>query len=154
MDEVEAVVKRLYNAIIKSGYSYAELEKRSGISKSALQRYATGKTKKIPLDVIVTVAPIINVSPAYLMGWEQEKHFKDLENNPDALKEGYDENIKYLMEHEGGHLVDLYKELINNESLILLMDKATKLKPVDVANLIRIADAFEKETFGDKDEHK
>ena len=33
----------------------------------------------------------------------------------------------------------------NNESLILLMDKAAKLKPADVANLIRIADAFEKE---------
>nr|DAG86778.1 MAG TPA: Cro/C1-type HTH DNA-binding domain protein [Caudoviricetes sp.] len=152
MSDIDKIISRLNSAIINSGYSYAELEKKSGISKSALQRYATGKTKKIPLEVIDNLAPILDVSPAFLMGWESDKHFNNLENNPDAIKNEYDQNIKYLMEHEGRHLVDLYKDLINNESLILLMDKAAKLKPADVANLIRIADAFEKEVFGEEDE--
>lgn len=70
MSETEKITIRLLQAIQNSGYSYAELEKRSGISKSALQRYATGTTKKIPLDVIETLAPILNVTPAYLMGWD------------------------------------------------------------------------------------
>ena len=152
MSDIDKIISRLNSAIINSGYSYAELEKKSGISKSALQRYATGKTKKIPLEVIDNLAPILDVSPAFLMGWESDKHFNNLENTPDAIKNEYDQNIKYLMEHEGRHLVDLYKDLINNESLILLMDKAAKLKPADVANLIRIADAFEKEVFGEEDE--
>lgn len=46
MSETEKITIRLLQAIHNSGYSYAELEKRSGISKSALQRYATGTTKK------------------------------------------------------------------------------------------------------------
>lgn len=135
----------------EKGMTLEELAKAIDTTPQTIFKYEKNIVTNVPSDKIEKIAIVLNVSPAYLMGWEQ-KHFKDLENNPDALKEGYDENIKYLMEHEGGHLVDLYKELINNESLILLMDKATKLKPADVANLIRIADAFEKETFGDKDE--
>ncbi|MFQ9922054.1 MAG: helix-turn-helix domain-containing protein [Beduini sp.] len=73
MSETEKITKRLLQAIQDSGYSYAELEKRSNISKSALQRYATGTTKKIPLDVIETLAPILNVTPAYLMGWDTKR---------------------------------------------------------------------------------
>ncbi len=65
------IVDRLNNAIKISNLSYAELEKRTKISKSALQRYASGQTKKIPLDVITSIAPILGVTPAYLMGWEE-----------------------------------------------------------------------------------
>lgn len=46
----------LLDAIKSKGLSYAELERLTGISKSALQRYATGKTKKIPIDVIEKIA--------------------------------------------------------------------------------------------------
>lgn len=62
---------RIREAIEKSGMSYAELEKKSGISKSALQRYASGITKKIPIDVVEKVAPLLGVTSAYLMGWEE-----------------------------------------------------------------------------------
>ena len=48
----ELRAKRLSNAIEKSGLSYPELEKLTGISKSSLQRYATGVTKKIPIDCL------------------------------------------------------------------------------------------------------
>lgn len=46
----------LLDAIKNKGLSYAELERLTGVSKSALQRYATGKTKKIPIDVIEKIA--------------------------------------------------------------------------------------------------
>lgn len=38
--------KRISKAIENCGYSYPELSKITGISKSSLQRYATGETKK------------------------------------------------------------------------------------------------------------
>ena len=38
--------KRISKAIEKCGYSYPELSKITSISKSSLQRYATGETKK------------------------------------------------------------------------------------------------------------
>lgn len=40
----------LAEAIRKSGKTYKELENLTGIPKSAIQRYATGVTRKIPAD--------------------------------------------------------------------------------------------------------
>lgn len=51
--------------------SYGSLSKATGISKSALQRYATGKTEKIPIDRLELIAKALNSTPAYLMGWEE-----------------------------------------------------------------------------------
>lgn len=64
--------KRIYEAIEKSGYSYPELSKKTGISKSSLQRYATGETKKIPIDCIEKIAQATGVDSRYLMGWEDK----------------------------------------------------------------------------------
>ena len=54
-----------------SGLSYVELEKRTGIPKSVLQRYAAGETKKIPVDAVERIARALDVSPAYLLGWQE-----------------------------------------------------------------------------------
>lgn len=68
--DVEIIIKRLKHIIENSGLSYVELEKKTGISKSALQRYATGSTKKIPVDVIQAISKAVNVSSAWVMGWD------------------------------------------------------------------------------------
>lgn len=61
---------RISKAIRDKGISFAELEHITGVSKSALQRYAAGETKKIPIDVVEKVAAATGVSARYLMGWE------------------------------------------------------------------------------------
>lgn len=66
---------RINTLIDRSGKTYIELEKRTGITKSSLQRYATGATTKIPLDVIEKLAAEFNVSPAYLLGWENDEGY-------------------------------------------------------------------------------
>ena len=63
-------IKRLRQAIEQSGLTYAELGERTGIAKSSLQRYATGETKKIPIDCIEAIAKATNTSAKNLMGWE------------------------------------------------------------------------------------
>ncbi len=63
---------RINEAIINSGYSYPELARITGISKSSLQRYATGETRKIPIDSIEAIAKATNVDPRYLMCWDNE----------------------------------------------------------------------------------
>lgn len=40
----------LIEAVRKSGKTYKELESLTGIPKSAIQRYVTGVTRKIPVD--------------------------------------------------------------------------------------------------------
>lgn len=66
------ISERLYKCIIDSKYSYGELAKLTEIPKSAIQRYATGETEKIPLDRLEKLASALSVSTSYLMGWEDE----------------------------------------------------------------------------------
>ena len=66
--------ERISNAIKSKGLSYAELEKLTGVSKSALQRYASGETKKIPVDAIESIAAATGVTARYLMGWDDESN--------------------------------------------------------------------------------
>ena len=82
--------KRINEAITQSGYSYPELSKITGISKSSLQRYATGETKKIPINCIEEIAKATHTSAKWLMGWEEKSN-----NGSDLslLMEKYD-NIK------------------------------------------------------------
>lgn len=48
-----------------------DVAKKMGISESTAQRYESERgIKNIPYDAIVKYAEILNVSPAYLMGWE------------------------------------------------------------------------------------
>lgn len=72
--------ERIKSLIEQSGRSYQELEVITGIKKSSLQRYASGVTTKIPLDVIEKLANAFNVSQEYLMGWEVK------EKNPSEPK--------------------------------------------------------------------
>lgn len=62
--------KRLLKIIQDAKISYAELEQKTGIAKSSIQRYATGKTKKIPIDAVKLIADATNSSAAWVMGWE------------------------------------------------------------------------------------
>lgn len=65
--------ERIRALVEGSNLSYVELEKLTGIKKSSLQRYASGVTTKIPLDVIERLSKAFNVSQEYLMGWDEKK---------------------------------------------------------------------------------
>lgn len=65
--------QRIKLLIEQSNLSYQELEKKTGIKKSSLQRYASGATTKIPLDAIEKLAVAFNVSQEYLMGWSENE---------------------------------------------------------------------------------
>lgn len=64
---------RLKKLFESRGLSYAQLEEVTGIPKSVLQRYASGETKKIPIDAIEAIASKLNASPAYLTGWDDDQ---------------------------------------------------------------------------------
>ena len=66
------ISKRILELLSKKDMSYGELSKLTGIPKSALQRYATGETEKIPIDRLELIAKYLNVDAAYLMGWTDE----------------------------------------------------------------------------------
>lgn len=66
------ISERMLNIILEKEISYGELSDKTGIPKSALQRYATGQTEKIPIDRLQTIASAIGTTPEFLMGWNTD----------------------------------------------------------------------------------
>ncbi len=66
------VNKRILNARESAGLSLSELSNLCGVTRSALQRYETGATKKIPLDAITAIENALNLKQGSLMGWTEE----------------------------------------------------------------------------------
>ncbi len=48
-----------------------DLARAIGTSKQTIQRYESGVIGNIPSDKIEAIALKLDVSPAYLMGWEE-----------------------------------------------------------------------------------
>ena len=69
--------KRILQSINDSGLSYGELSKLTNIPKSALQRYATGATEKIPIDRIESIAKATNVTAEYLLCWDKDASYNE-----------------------------------------------------------------------------
>lgn len=80
-DELKQIFERLQKAMSESNLSYGEIANITNIPKSAVHRYISGETPKIPLDRLKLLAKALNVTPAYLMGWENT----DNENIPSNI---------------------------------------------------------------------
>ena len=63
------VSEALLALINEKDVSYGELSKRTGIPKSAIQRYATGQTDKIPVDRLEKIVDALAGSVLDVMGW-------------------------------------------------------------------------------------
>ena len=77
---------RIKKAIEDKGLSYVELSKLTGISKSSLQRYASGETTRIPIGNIEIIAKCTGVTARYLMGWEKNGDIPALLDRFDNIK--------------------------------------------------------------------
>ena len=66
------VSERIRTQMELRGLSYGELASATGLAKSAIHRYATGQTDKIPTSALAKLAKALGVTPAYLTGWLRE----------------------------------------------------------------------------------
>lgn len=64
---------RLKQEMENKQLSYGKLSELTGIPKSNLQRYATGSTSKIPMDVIEKIETALHLKKGTLMGWDSEE---------------------------------------------------------------------------------
>lgn len=99
-EEMNSISKRILCVITEKDISYGELSKLTGIPKSALQRYATGQTEKIPIDRLQCIAEAIGTTPERLLGWDEERQ----EGEPmeeQKNKEIMAKNIKKYMNRKG-----------------------------------------------------
>lgn len=61
--------ERLNKAISDAEITQRELERRTGIPQSAIQRYVSGATDKVPISRVKAIAQALNISAEYLVGW-------------------------------------------------------------------------------------
>lgn len=84
------------------GITLKELGKSIGKTEATVQRYESGEIKNLKNDIIEQIARVLDVSPAYLMGWSDEKpvnnnarliaaHIED-----DVTKEEMEEIMNYI----------------------------------------------------------
>lgn len=86
------VSERIREQMELHNLSYGELAAATGLAKSAIHRYATGQTDKIPTEALEKLAAALSVTPAYLTGWEERPHtlaahFEGEEFTEDELRE-------------------------------------------------------------------
>ena len=76
--KMQEIMNRMKSRREELDMSYQTLSDKVGISKSTLQRYETGSIKNMPIDKLEDIAKALNVSPSYLMGWDEPSDDKQL----------------------------------------------------------------------------
>lgn len=103
----------------KLGLNQVEFADKINVSKQTLYKYENNLITNIPSDKIESVAKLCHVSPAYIMGWEDEDGLtkrdnkdiaKDLDDIMSKIENGEDGPLRYNGEE------------IDEESLALLKD--------------------------------
>lgn len=81
-----AIGERIKEARGKKGYSLEDVAKLVGTSRQTINRYETGIIKNIPTDVIERLSVALGVTPAYLMGWDEEGATKKDDEKDKAIE--------------------------------------------------------------------
>lgn len=77
---MDTIGKRMRLARINKEKTLEDIAKAVGVSRQTIQRYESGVIGNIPSDKIEGIAKALNVTPGYLMGWEQPSDIPDFPN--------------------------------------------------------------------------
>ena len=85
--------QRLTLAINQSGMTPAEISRKTGISEGAISSYKSGRYKA-KQDYVYLLAQALNVSPGWLMGFDEESAAEDLDETLTSLIAALDDDQK------------------------------------------------------------
>jgi transcriptional regulator with XRE-family HTH domain len=128
-------LSRLLNVIQEKNISYVELERLSGVPKSAIQRYATGETKKIPTDRLFRIADALGVTPYDLMDFDTVVDGKYIAPAWEAWK-------KQKPQTDDDNLWTLREELRRDPGRRVLFDLAKNGSAQDIRQAVALIDAL------------
>ena len=83
---------RIKKRRLEIGMSVEELADALGKNRATVYRYENGEIENMPTPILEPIARILNTTPAYLMGYEE-----NLEGNADFITEILKDKI--LLEH-------------------------------------------------------
>lgn len=85
MINLNTTMHRIQNRRLELKLSYQDLASKTNMSKSTLQRYETGAIKNIPIDKLIIIAKALDVSPLWLMGFDENNINDKLSNEEKQL---------------------------------------------------------------------
>lgn len=69
MKDAKIIAEELESVRQERGLSYMDLEKRTGLSHSTIQRYLSRKSKKLSVDHMAIIASAMGLDPKQVIGW-------------------------------------------------------------------------------------
>lgn len=108
----------------EKGYSLQELETLTGISKSSLQRYEAGNTKKIPIEAFPRLSEALGVSRWYLMGWndQEEEKVSPLVVRKPLASNPLSSNLAYSLKDSGTSVFSYEKRQVSSDFVFIAPD--------------------------------
>ena len=85
--------------------SQEELGNRVGVQRAAINKYEKGSVTNIPIATIEKIAVVFDVSPTYLVGWN------DTSTNALAAEVKIIQGVKKFFGSDSVELLELYTEL-------------------------------------------
>lgn len=96
----------------KVGFSQTELAEKVKVSKQTLHKYENNIVTNIPSNKIEEIAKYLSVSPAYLMGWEDNLTPDNIDLIPDILSDSnLIEHIKKLRQLNKEHQQTIFDNI-------------------------------------------
>ena len=108
----------------KQGLTQVQLADKLNISKQTLYKYENNITSHIPGDIVKNASFILNVSPAYLMGWNDkeqsatppnyEKHITDFLKSNDTFIKSFVKTYMEIPKSTRITIQHFFKKVANN----------------------------------------
>lgn len=101
---------KIRNQRLSLGLTLEDIANKVGVSPSSIQRYESGEIKNVRRDKINKLAKALNLSPAYLMDWDENQE----EMNPfqyENIKPIATQKIPLIGEIACGNPIVAYEEL-------------------------------------------
>ena len=88
-----------------AGMSQEELGKRVGVQRAAINKYEVGSVTNIPIATIEKMAAIFEVSPTYIVGWNETS------SNPLSAEVKVLQGVKLFYGADAVDLLEMYTAL-------------------------------------------
>lgn len=93
--------QKIYLLRMQKGMTLEELGNKVGVGKSTVRKWENGMIANMRRDKIAKLADALDCSPAYLMGWEDDKPQITVKDERDIAKD-LDNIMKKLASGEAG----------------------------------------------------
>ena len=107
--------RKLKDLRLQKGMTLEQVGDIVGVGKSTVRKWETGMIANMKRDKIALLAKALGTTPAYLMGWEEDKK----ENAPEEL----------ILSEGEKMLLDLFRQVPEDQQQLVLQMISVALKP-------------------------